>query len=493
MGRLISNMLPRYSATVLALIMVACVMFDIGDGADTAGLEVVDVANAQHHDVATAQRHVAGAAKRGSAKGKKAGAAKRGSAKGKEAGAASKKPAKAKGKKSTMQKATAAFKLRLAQKESAKSSAGDCKNLCDSKCGKELEMDEVVALIEIDEERGGASSLAGKQRDANEQQKLDSPGGDEKATAKAQKKQNAKKAETDQVDKALKHAQVIKDKVMRDEAIAATASAQAVAIVKDKAAEKRKAVKEATDQAESEAAIAQGKMLQARMAKKEAKLKRSHEADEQKKLIDREVAANREVSKDATKKKAAEKKAAEADANATSVQKYADRKVSDTKLKQDNQIEKIMQKAEAKVKIMHSETAGYKKKSAVLDDRLKAVDGSAKSDALKKVEIAKLSDPKSPKNVALARIAKAKKKSQKAQDKLITQTKVKMAVKKLEKQQAKLKKNQADTAKEKAVGKAAAKKVAKDKTKMAKAMKKGTCKAACKAKCKADSKAKKTA
>merc|ERR1712166_675441 len=61
MGRLISNMLPRYSATVLALIMVACVMFDIGDGADTAGLEVVDVANAQHHDVATAQRHVAGA------------------------------------------------------------------------------------------------------------------------------------------------------------------------------------------------------------------------------------------------------------------------------------------------------------------------------------------------------------------------------------------------------------------------------------------------
>merc|ERR1712086_1183836 len=487
MGRLISNMLPRYSATVLALIMVACVMFDIGDGADTAGLEVVDVANAQHHDVATAQRHVAGAAKRGSAKGKKAGAEK--------------KPAKAKGKKSTMQKATAAFKLRLAQKESAKSSAGDCKNLCDSKCGKELEMDE---------ERGGASSLAGKQRDANEQQKLDSPGGDEKATAKAQKKQNAKKAETDQVDKALKHAQVIKDKVMRDEAIAATASAQAVAIVKDKAAEKRKAVKEATDQAESEAAIAQGKMLQARMAKKEAKLKRSHEADEQKKLIDREVAANREVSKDATKKKAAEKKAAEADANATSVQKYADRKVSDTKLKQDNQIEKIMQKAEAKVKIMHSETAGYKKKSAVLDDRLKAVDGSAKSDALKKVEIAKLSDPKSPKNVALARIAKAKKKSQKAQDRLITQTKVKMAVKKLEKQQAnavdadkqakkvdaqkaKLKKNQADTAKEKAVGKAAAKKVAKDKTKMAKAMKKGTCKAACKAKCKADSKAKKTA
>merc|ERR1712086_450467 len=492
MGRLISNMLPRYSATVLALIMVACVMFDIGDGADTAGLEVVDVANAQHHDVATAQRHVAGAAKRGSAKGKKAGAAKRGSAKGKKAGA-EKKPAKAKGKKSTMQKATAAFKLRLAQKESAKSSAGDCKNLCDSKCGKELEMDEVVALIEIDEERGGASSLAGKQRDANEQQKLDSPGGDEKATAKAQKKQNAKKAETDQVDKALKHAQVIKDKVMRDEAIAATASAQAVAIVKDKAAEKRKAVKEATAQAESEAAIAQGKMLQARMAKKEAKLKRSHEADEQKKLIDREVAANREVSKDATKKKAAEKKAAEADANAASVQKYADRKVSDTKLKQDNQIEKIMQKAEAKVKIMHSETAGYKKKSAVLDDRLKAVDGSAKSDALKKVEIAKLSDPKSPKNVALARIAKAKKKSQKAQDKLITQTKVKMAVKKLEKQQAKLKKNQADTAKEKAVGKAAAKKVAKDKTKMAKAMKKGTCKAACKAKCKADSKAKKTA
>merc|ERR1712086_820382 len=228
MGRLISNMLPRYSATVLALIMVACVMFDIGDGADTAGLEVVDVANAQHHDVATAQRHVAGAAKRGSAKGKKAGAEK--------------KPAKAKGKKSTMQKATAAFKLRLAQKESAKSSAGDCKNLCDSKCGKELE---------IDEERGGASSLAGKQRDANEQQKLDSPGGDEKATAKAQKKQNAKKAETDQVDKALKHAQVIKDKVMRDEAIAATASAQAVAIVKDKAAEKRKAVKEATAQAES--------------------------------------------------------------------------------------------------------------------------------------------------------------------------------------------------------------------------------------------------
>merc|ERR1712086_587580 len=404
MGRLISNMLPRYSATVLALIMVACVMFDIGDGADTAGLEVVDVANAQHHDVATAQRHVAGAAKRGSAKGKKAGAAKRGSAKGKKAGA-EKKPAKAKGKKSTMQKATAAFKLRLAQKESAKSSAGDCKNLCDSKCGKELEMDEVVALIEIDEERGGASSLAGKQRDANEQQKLDSPGGDEKATAKAQKKQNAKKAETDQVDKALRHAQVIKDKVMRDEAIAATASAQAVAIVKDKAAEKRKAVKEATAQAESEAAIAQGKMLQARMAKKEAKLKRSHEADEQKKLIDREVAANREVSKDATKKKAAEKKAAEADANAASVQKYADRKVSDTKLKQDNQIEKIMQKA---------------------------VDGSAKSDALKKVEIAKLSDPKSPKNVALARIAKAKKKSQKAQDKLITQTKVKMAVKKLE-------------------------------------------------------------
>merc|ERR1712086_340920 len=459
MGRLISNMLPRYSATVLALIMVACVMFDIGDGADTAGLEVVDVANAQHHDVATAQRHVAGAAKRGSAKGKKAGAAKRGSAKGKKAGA-EKKPAKAKGKKSTMQKATAAFKLRLAQKESAKSSAGDCKNLCDSKCGKELEMDEVVALIEIDEERGGASSLAGKQRDANEQQKLDSPGGDEKATAKAQ--------------------------------------------------EKRKAVKEATAQAESEAAIAQGKMLQARMAKKEAKLKRSHEADEQKKLIDRKVAANREVSKDATKKKAAEKKAAEADANAASVQKYADRKVSDTKLKQDNQIEKIMQKAEAKVKIMHSETAGYKKKSAVLDDRLKAVDGSAKSDALKKVEIAKLNDPKSPKNVALARIAKAKKKSQKAQDKLITQTKVKMAVKKLEKQQAnavdadkqakkvdaqkaKLKKNQADTAKEKAVGKAAAKKVAKDKTKMAKAMKKGTCKAACKAKCKADSKAKKTA
>merc|ERR1712166_94403 len=272
MGRLISNMLPRYSATVLALIMVACVMFDIGDGADTAGLEVVDVANAQHHDVATAQRHVAGAAKRGSAKGKKAGAAKRGSAKGKKAGAAKKKPAKAKGKKSTMQKATAAFKLRLAQKEAAKSSAGDCKNLCDSKCGKELEMDEVVALIEIDEERGGASSLAGKQRDANEQQKLDSPGGDEKATAKAQKKQNAKKAETDQVDKALKHAQVIKDKVMRDEAIAATASAQAVAIVKDKAAEKRKAVKEATAQAESETAIAQGKMLQARMAKRRQNL-----------------------------------------------------------------------------------------------------------------------------------------------------------------------------------------------------------------------------
>merc|ERR1712166_598270 len=285
MGRLISNMLPRYSATVLALIMVACVMFDIGDGADTAGLEVVDVANAQHHDVATAQRHVAGApdpttkaeatAQLGSAKGKKAGGSakgKRGSAKGKKAGAAKKKPAKAKGKKSTMQKATAAFKLKLAQKESAKSSAGDCKNLCDSKCGKELEMDEVVALIEIDEERGGASSLAGKQRDANEQQKPDSPGGDEKATAKAQKKQNAKKAETDQVDKALKHAQVIKDKVMRDEAIAATASAQAVAIVKDKAAEKRKAVKEATAQAESEAAIAQGKMLQARMAKRRQNL-----------------------------------------------------------------------------------------------------------------------------------------------------------------------------------------------------------------------------
>merc|ERR1712166_809450 len=272
MGRLISNMLPRYSATVLALIMVACVMFDIGDGADTAGLEVVDVANAQHHDVATAQRHVAGAAKRGSAKGKKAGSAKRGSAKGKKAGAAKKKPAKAQGKKSTMQKATAAFKLKLAQKEAAKSSGGDCKNLCDSKCGKELEMDEVVALIEIDEERGGASSLAGKQRDANEQQKLDSPGGDEKATAKAQKKQEAKKAETDQVDKALKHAQVIKDKVMRDEAIAATASAQAVAIVKDKAAEKRKAVKEATAQAESEAAIAQGKMLQARMAKRRQNL-----------------------------------------------------------------------------------------------------------------------------------------------------------------------------------------------------------------------------
>merc|ERR1712166_860580 len=286
MGRLISNMLPRYSATVLALIMVACVMFDIGDGADTAGLEVVDVANAQHHDVATAQRHVAGAPDPttiGEATAQLAAKAKRGSAKGKKAGAAKKKPAKAKGKKSTMQKATAAFKLKLAQKESAKSSAGDCKNLCDSKCGKELEMDEAVALIEIDEERGGASSLAGKQRDANEQQKLDSPGGDEKATAKAQKKQKAKKAETDQVDKALKHAQVIKDKVMRDEAIAATASAQAVAIVKDKAAEKRKAVKEATAQAESEAAIAQGKMLQARMAKKEAKLKRSHEADEQKK------------------------------------------------------------------------------------------------------------------------------------------------------------------------------------------------------------------
>merc|ERR1712166_1191068 len=102
MGRLISNMLPRYSATVLALIMVACVMFDIGDGADTAGLEVVDVANAQHHDVATAQRHVAGApdpttkeeatAQLGSAKGKKAKKAKRGSAKGKKAGAANKKP-----------------------------------------------------------------------------------------------------------------------------------------------------------------------------------------------------------------------------------------------------------------------------------------------------------------------------------------------------------------------------------------------------------------
>ena len=28
-------------------------------GADTAGLEVVDVADAQHHDVATAQHHVA--------------------------------------------------------------------------------------------------------------------------------------------------------------------------------------------------------------------------------------------------------------------------------------------------------------------------------------------------------------------------------------------------------------------------------------------------
>merc|ERR1712166_745242 len=192
MGRLISNMLPRYSATVLALIMVACVMFDIGDGADTAGLEVVDVANAQHHDVATAQRHVAGApdpttkeeatAQLGSAKGKgKKAEGKRGSAKGKKAGAAKKKPAKAQGKKSTFKKATAAFKLKLAQKEAAKSSGGDCKNLCDSKCGKELEMDEVVALIEIDEERGGASSLAGKQRDANEQQKLDSPGGDEKA------------------------------------------------------------------------------------------------------------------------------------------------------------------------------------------------------------------------------------------------------------------------------------------------------------------------
>merc|ERR1712195_252878 len=138
------------------------------------------------------------------------------------------------------------------------------------------------------------------------------------------------------------------DKVMRDEAIAATASAQAVAIVKDKAAEKRKAVKEATAQAESEAAIAQGKMLQARMAKKEAKLKGSHEADEQKKLIDREVAANREVSKDATKKKAAEKKAAKADANAASVQKYADRKVSDTKLKQDNQIERLCKRQKPK-------------------------------------------------------------------------------------------------------------------------------------------------
>merc|ERR1712166_1694261 len=141
MGRLISNMLPRYSATVLALIMVACVMFDIGDGADTAGLEVVDVANAQHHDVATAQRHVAGAPNPTT---KAEATAQLGSAKGKKAGAAKKKPAKAQGKKSTMQKATAAFKLRLAQKESAKSSAGDCKNLCDSKCGKELEMDEVV-------------------------------------------------------------------------------------------------------------------------------------------------------------------------------------------------------------------------------------------------------------------------------------------------------------------------------------------------------------
>merc|ERR1712166_180319 len=113
MGRLISNMLPRYSATVLALIMVACVMFDIGDGADTAGLEVVDVANAQHHDVATAQRHVAGAPDPttiGEATAQLAAKAKRSSAKGKKAGAAKKKPAK--GKKSTMQKAKAAFKLK---------------------------------------------------------------------------------------------------------------------------------------------------------------------------------------------------------------------------------------------------------------------------------------------------------------------------------------------------------------------------------------------
>ena len=28
----LKNMPPRYSATVLALVMVACVMFDIGDG-----------------------------------------------------------------------------------------------------------------------------------------------------------------------------------------------------------------------------------------------------------------------------------------------------------------------------------------------------------------------------------------------------------------------------------------------------------------------------
>merc|ERR1712153_93486 len=110
MGRLISNMLPRYSATVLALIMVACVMFDIGDGADTAGLEVVDVANAQHHDVATAQRHVAGApdpttkaeatAQLGSAKGKKAGSAKgkRGSAKGKKQARLRRSPRRLRGK-----------------------------------------------------------------------------------------------------------------------------------------------------------------------------------------------------------------------------------------------------------------------------------------------------------------------------------------------------------------------------------------------------------
>jgi len=129
-------------------------------------------------------------------------------------------------------------------------------------------------------------------------------------------------------------------------------------------------------------------------------------------------------------------------------------------------------------------------------------DGSAVTDALKKVEIAKLDDPKSPKNIALTRIAKEKKKSQNAHDKSITQAKVKMAVKNLKKtkknavdadkaakkvdaDKAKLNKAQADTAKEKAVGKTAAKKAAQDKTKMAKAMKKGVCKAACKAKCKA--------
>ena len=378
---MLCSLITLLDLTFLSNVSLITLLWSIG--ADTAGLEVVDVADAQHHDAATTQHHVAATARgKGGSKrkgGQPAAKGKRGPKKGKKAGAAKKKTVLTKkprrrlrkGKSSTFQKAKAAFKVKRALKKGGKSNTLTCHQQCDSRCGKELEMDEVVALIEIDEEH--ASTPSPKQRAGVEQQKVDRPDGDKKDTAKAMTKQKAKKAEAAQVDKALEHAQVIKDKHMRAEAIAAAASAKAVATVEKSAAQKSQAVKETIAQADKEATIATGKMLQARMTKKEEKLKGSHEADEQKKLIDREVKANHEMVKDDAEKKAAKKKAAKADKKAAGVQRYVDRKVSETKLKQENQNEKIMQKAQAKVKEHNAETAKYKAQSAVLDVQLKAV------------------------------------------------------------------------------------------------------------------------